>query len=89
MLHNGVDNLSGPRDTIIRGQSHMITSEVSPRSIRTRTYVRQTESISPPPSNTQKEYFTNLWGAITHEVSRAAGCVEPHLRQYANVFFSV
>jgi hypothetical protein len=28
-----------------------------------------------------EEYFTNLWGAITHEVSRAAECVEPYLRQ--------
>jgi len=49
MLNNGVDNLSGPRDSIIGGQPHMIFSEVTPRSISTRTYVRQTESINPPP----------------------------------------
>ena len=88
MLHNGVDNLSGPRDSIIGGQPHTIINEVTPRSIRTRPYVRQTESISLPPPP-QKEYFTNVWGAITYDVSPAAGCVEPYLRQYANVFFSV
>ena len=49
MLHNGVDNLSGLRDLIIGGQPHMIIIEVTPRSISTRTYVRQTESICPPP----------------------------------------
>jgi hypothetical protein len=86
MLHNGVDNLSGLRDSINGGQPHTIISEVTSRSIRTRTYVRRMESFSP---HRPKEYFTNLWGAITHEVSRAAGCVEPSLRQYANVFFSV
>lgn len=89
MLHNGVDKMSGPRDWIIGGVLHTIISEVTPRSIRTRIYVRQTESISPTSPPPKKEYFTNLWGAITHEVSRAAGCVEPYLRQYANVFFSV
>lgn len=58
MLHNGVDNLSGLRDLIIGGQPYTITGEVSPRSIRTRTYIRQKESITsrPPKKNILQIY---------------------------------
>lgn len=61
MLHNGVDNLFGPRDSIIGGQPHIIISEFTPRSIRTRTYVRKTESISPPPPP-QKNSILQIYG---------------------------
>jgi len=84
MLHNGVDNLSGPRDSIIGGQPHMIISEVTPRSIRARNYVRQTESISPPPRIVYKFVGSHNPGGLARRGKRG-----PYLRQYANVFFSV
>lgn len=62
MLHNGVDNMSGPRDWIIGGVLHTIISEVTPRSIRTRTYVRQTESISPTSTPPPKKSILQIFG---------------------------